>query len=204
MKIMYVLDSLGTGGAERSTADLWYYLRSRGIEPTIVVLRNRKEGIEKEILQQGFEVFFLKGKGIVSQCYELTRLIKKIKPNIVHSILFKSNLRVRLCRLRAKFIHIESLVNCTYDRIRLKDPRISVLSFYYYKYLDHFTAGLTDKFLAITETVKTHYMDEQGIPEKKIDVLYRGRAENPFLHQRETLRNTYRKELGLPEDSILI
>jgi glycosyltransferase involved in cell wall biosynthesis len=204
MKILYVLDSLGTGGAERSTADLWYYLRSRGIEPTIIVLGNRKEGIEKEILQQGFEVFFLKGHGFASQCFQLARLIKENKPDIVHSILFKSNLRVRLSRLKTKFIHVESLVNCTYDRVRLKDPRISSLSFYYYKYLDHFTAGLTDKFLAITETVKTHYVSELNIPEKKIDVLYRGRAENPFLHERDALRIAYRRELGLAEDTLLV
>ena len=204
MKILYVLDSLGTGGAERSTADLWYYLRSKGLEPTIVVLRHRTEGIEKEILQKGFQVFFLKGKGIASQCSELSLLIKKIKPNIVHSILFKSNLRVRLCRLRTKFIHVESLVNCTYDRVRLKDPRISILSFYYYKYLDHFTSVLTDKFLAITQSVKTHYVNEQDIPKNKIDVLYRGRDENPFLPQRNELRINYRRELGLAEDTILV
>ena len=204
MKILYVLDSLGTGGAERSTADLWYYLRSKGIEPTIVVLRHRKEGIEKEILHHGFTVFFLKAQGIVSQCNELVRLIEKIKPAIVHSILFKSNLRVRLSRLRIRFIHVESLVNCTYDRVRLKDPRISVLSFYFYKYLDRITSRLTDKFLAITETVKIHYVREQRIPEKKINVLYRGRDENPFRYQRNTLRAAYHQELGLAEETILI
>ena len=204
MKIMYVLDSLGTGGAERSTADLWYYLRSKGIEPTIVVLRHRNEGIEKEILQEGFRVFFLHRRSFAAQCNELVGLIKKNRPDIVHSILFKSNLRVRFSRLRIKFIHVESLVNCTYDRIRLKDPRISFLSFYFYKYLDRITAGLADKFLAITEAVRMHYITEQSISEKKIDVLYRGRNENPFLSQRNKFRAEYHQELGLAEDTIFV
>lgn len=204
MKILYVLDSLGTGGAERSTADLWYYLQTSGVEVTIIVLKHRKEGIEKEILAQGFAVFFLEGTSVISQSLEIVRLIKKIKPDIVHSILFKSNLRVRLSRLLTKFVHVESLVNCTYDPVRLTDPRISFLSFYAHKYLDRLTASLVTQFLAITETVKIHYHDALGITQRKINVLYRGRNENSFLDQRVQLRSTYRQELGLSEQTILV
>ena len=204
MKIMYVLDSLGTGGAERSTADLWYFLRSKGIEPTIVALRHRNEGIEKEILSQGFNVFFLKGKGILTQSIELFSLIKKNNPELVHSVLFKSNLLTRFCRLRTKFIHVESLVNCTYDPVRLKDPRISILSFYAYKFLDRLTSKFVDKFLAITHTVKSHYIGELNIAESKINVLFRGRKNNLFLVQRDQLRASFHLELGLREDTIII
>ena len=59
MKILFVLDSLGTGGAERSTGDLWYFLRGEVVILRIVVLGKRKEGIEKQILAAGFDVVFL-------------------------------------------------------------------------------------------------------------------------------------------------
>src|SRR5688572_30302793 len=111
MRIMFVIDSLGTGGSERSTSFIWYYLRSiPGFEITIVVLRRRKEGIETEILKAGFQVIFLKSKGYFSQGKEIGHHIDIIKPDLVHSVLFKSNLRVRLARLTRRFLHVESLV----------------------------------------------------------------------------------------------
>lgn len=204
MTILFVIDSLGTGGAERSTADLWYFLRSRGIEPTIAVLRHRNEGIENEILGESFNVVFLKGKNILSQSIDLFKLIKRVRPDVVHSILFKSNLRTRFCRLGMKFIHVESLVNCSYDSVRLKDPRIRRFSFFAYKFLDRVTSRFVDKFLAITHTVKRHYIAELGIDESKIEVLYRGRKSNPFLAQRNHLRTLFHRELGLSEESILV
>ncbi len=204
MKILYVLDSLGTGGAERSTADLWYYLQKKEIEIFIITLGHRKQGIEEEILAAGFNVWFLKSKGIALQCNEIARLIKKIKPDIVHSILFKSNLRVRIARFLTKFIHVESLVNCSYDPVRLNDPRISSPSFYYYKNLDRFTTQLVDHFLAITETVKKHYHAQLQVPLEKIQVLYRGRNKNQFLDQRNELRLKYLRELNLPRETQLV
>ncbi len=204
MTILFVIDSLGTGGAERSTADLWYFLRSKGIEPIIAVLRHRNEGIEKEILEAGFNVTFLKGKSILPQSIQLLKVIKRNNPDIVHSILFKSNLRTRFCRLGTKFIHIEGLVNCTYDPVRLRDPRISKLSFYAYKFLDRCTTRFVQKFLAITHTVKSHYIRELGIAETKISVLYRGRKNNPYLDERNRLRTLFYRELGLSEDTLIV
>src|SRR5688500_12975039 len=99
MKILHVIDSLGTGGAERSTAEIWYYLRAKGFELSIVVLKHRKEGIEQEILREGFNVTFLSKKGVLSQALEISEYIKAQRPDIVHSTLFMSNLRVRLARL---------------------------------------------------------------------------------------------------------
>src|SRR5687768_5851891 len=124
MKILFVIDSLGTGGAERSTAEIWYYLRDQGIDLSIVVLKHRKEGIEQEILREGFKVFFLSKKGVLPQALEISKHIRTQHPDIVHSTLFMSNLRVRLARLVTKFRHVESLISCTYDPVRLTDPRI--------------------------------------------------------------------------------
>ena len=175
VKILFIMDSLGTGGAERSTADLWYFLRESGVEVKIFILSRRKEGIEVEIQKAGFNVVFLKAGNLFSQGRAIAAQVRAFQPDIVHSVLFKSNLRTRFARLTARFIHIESLVNCTYDPIRLKDPNIGKAAFYFYKYLDKFTSSLVDHFHSITETVKKHYIEVLGIREKKITVVYRGR-----------------------------
>lgn len=197
MKILFVMDSLGAGGAERSTADLWYFLRNVGVEVNIILLGHRTPGIEDEIVAAGFNTYFLSPGNVIKQSRAIVKKINEWKPDLVHSVLFNSNLRTRLARLQTKFILIESLVNCTYDTIRLKDPNVGKLAFYYYKQLDKSTAFLVDHFHSITQTVKNHYVSELGINASKITVVYRGRsagAQNPVK----------RSSLGIHDNDFLI
>lgn len=197
MKILFVMDSLGAGGAERSTADLWYFLRNAGVEVNVILLGHRAPGIEDEIVAAGFNTYFLSPGNVIRQSRAIVKKINEWKPDLVHSVLFNSNLRTRLARLQTKFILIESLVNCTYDTIRLKDPNVGKLAFYYYKQLDKSTAFLVDHFHSITQTVKNHYVSELGINASKITVVYRGRSassESPVK----------RSSLGIHDNDFLI
>ncbi|GAB3535524.1 glycosyltransferase [Pontibacter brevis] len=203
MKILFVQDSLGTGGAERSNANLWYYLRSQGVDLTIVVLEHRKEGIEQEILGEGFPVIFLKGEGLLRNSREIAAIIRAYKPTVVHSTLIRSNLRVRLAKLFASFYHVESLVNCTYDPIRLKDPRVSKAGFYLYKYIDYFSRFRgVDHSIAITHEVENHYQRELGVPRERLSVIYRGRSGNSHLGTSTVSRLKFSAELGIRQDKV--
>ncbi|MCX2745201.1 glycosyltransferase family 4 protein [Mangrovivirga sp. M17] len=205
MKILFIQDSLGTGGAERSNAHLWYYLRDKGVELKIAVLEHRKVGIEEEILKAGFDVHFVKEKDFFNQSKEIAGLIREFSPDLVHTVLFKATLRTRFAKLFTSFVHIESLVNCTYDTVRLTDSRISKKAFYFYKYLDNITGKLfTDKFIPITKVVHDHYQNELGIHPNKMNVIYRGRQENQLIQSKEKLKDKVGKELGIPEDNIII
>lgn len=204
MKVLFVIDSLGTGGAERSTADLWYFLREHDVTVKIVVLEHRREGIEKEILEAKFDVHFLRPGNFYKQVREIRMIIKSFTPDIVHSVLIRSTFRVRLARLSVKFVSVESLVNCTYDPVRLKDPNVRFLSYYFYKLIDCVTARHVDRFIAITQTVKNHYVHMLSIPEWQIQVIYRGRNSNNFLSDRDAVRVQVRTELGLMKNTLLI
>ncbi|PRY13288.1 glycosyltransferase involved in cell wall biosynthesis [Pontibacter ummariensis] len=205
MKILFVQDSLGTGGAERSNATLWYYLRAKGIAFSIVVLEHRQEGIEREIVGEGFPVIFLKQGSFLSNSREIAAIIKAYKPTVVHSTLIRSNLRVRLAKLFASFYHVESLVNCTYDPIRLKDPRVGKAGFYLYKYLDRFTRPKgVDHSIAITREVEKHYQSQQGVPKERLSVIYRGRNENSHLGSRSESRRKLQAELGVEQEKVVL
>lgn len=204
MKILFVQDSLGTGGAERSNADLWYYLRSQGMDMRIVVLEHRKEGIEKEIVGEGFPVTFLSGS-FIKNSRQIAAIIREYKPDLVHSVLIRANLRVRLAKLFTPFCHVESLVNCTYDPIRLKDPRVSKAGFYVYKYLDLITRPKgVDHSIAITKEVEKHYYNELKIPKSRLTVIFRGRNRNAYLADRPSLRTKLDVELGLEPGKVLL
>lgn len=200
MKILYVQDSLGTGGAERSNAELWYYLRQQDVEIKIVVLEHRKEGIENEILEAGFDVTFLSKGSFFSEVNQLKKLIKSYQPDLVHSSLLKSNLRVRFAKLWVKFIHVESLVNCTYASIRYNDPRVNSKVLKLYEKTDKVTQKFgVDHFISITKEVQRHYQEHFNIPDNKMSVIYRGRKPNLALSELDDFKN----QLSLPKESVI-
>lgn len=203
MKLLYVQDSLGTGGAERSNAELWYYLRDAGVQIKIVVLKHRTEGIQEEILNEGFDVSFLKPGNLISHARQISQIIKNFEPHIVHSSLFNSSMRVRMAKMFTSFYHVESLVNCFYDKARFEDPKVNSYSLRVYRQIDKYTQRGTDKFLAVTKEVKRHYEKELNIPASKIDYIYRGRKDNPFRDQKEEVSLELRRELGFDQDDLI-
>lgn len=206
MKILYVQDSLGTGGAERSNADLWSYLRDEktGVEIKIILLEHRKEGVEKEVKEQGYDINFLKPGNFFDHVIQIKQIIKEFKPDVVHSVLFKAFIRVRAVRFFSSFYHVESLVSCSYDPIRFKDPKMNNFGLTVYKYINRLTHGLgTDKFIAISREVKEHSQKHLKIPPNKITVIPRGRRINPYLKNKEQLRCEIRRSLGIPKEDLV-
>ncbi|MCH4823804.1 glycosyltransferase family 4 protein [Gramella lutea] len=205
MKILYVQDSLGTGGAERSNADLWYYLQSQpDVHLKIVVLEHRKVGIEQEILEAGFDVTFLKNGNLISQARNLAGIIEEFEPDLVQSVLFRSAIRVRLAKQFISFFHLEYIVNCSYSKIRYNDPKINNLGLSAYKYLNRYTQSKgVDHFIALTEEVKNHASNHLKIKPSKITVIPRGRSKNRFLAEKDLVHKEIREELNIDEDAIL-
>nr|WP_294776574.1 glycosyltransferase family 4 protein [uncultured Flavobacterium sp.] len=205
MKVLFIQDSLGTGGAEKSNSELWYFLRDKNISLKITVLEHRQKGIENEIVSAGFDVTFIDHQNLWQQVNSIARIIKEYQPDIVHSVLFRATLRTRLAKLKVSFFHLESLVNCTYDPIRFADPKVNKWGLYFYKFLDRITQIKgTDKFIAITNEVREHYSQQLGIPLSKIAVIYRGRKANPFLNQKAEVRQALLEELKFSPNDIIM
>jgi glycosyltransferase involved in cell wall biosynthesis len=187
MKILIVIDSLGSGGAERSTAVMVDFLRKENVEFKILCLDKKEVGVQKELLKKGYDIEFLKDKSFHNQIREIVQIIKRANFDIVHSILFRSNLRVRFARMLIKFNHIESLVNTTYSSERFNDRRVNSKLLKIYKNIDKITAKrYVDHFHSITETVKNHYIKELDLKNDLITVVYRGRK--PILEKFENKR----------------
>lgn len=176
MKILIIIDSLGGGGAERSTQVLCDFLYEQGVSFQIVCLYFYPDGFHQEMIDKGYDIRFLKEKSFLGQTKEIVGIIKEGDYDIVHSILFKSNLRTRFAKLFTKFQHLESLVNTTYSEERKLDKKVNQNLLSLYKVLDKYSAKLfVDHFHSITNTVKKHYIDHLGLNSKKITVVYRGR-----------------------------
>lgn len=181
MRILLMIDSLNSGGAESSTAVLADYLFQKKIEFQIVCLYETKGGFQKELQEKNYNIIFLKSSNFFQRVRELIGIVKKGEFTIVHSTLFRSNIIARSAKLFFDFNHIESLVSTTYSEERFRDAKVNTTALRIYKILDKYSAHyLVNHFHSISYTVKKHYITELGIDPEKITVIYRGRKPASF------------------------
>ncbi len=176
MRILIIIDSLGSGGAERSTAVLADYLFEQNIYFEILCLDKKKVGVQDQLQEKDYSIDFIENGNFIKQAKRISTIIKKGKFDIVHSILFRANIRTRFAKLFVNFYHLESLVNTTYSKERFADTKVNKKALLFYKNLDKISSKFgVNHFHSITETVKDHYVQEIGLNPEKITVIPRGR-----------------------------
>jgi len=188
MKILIVIDSLGSGGAERSTEVLADHLESQSIPFCILCLDKKDVGVQQRMQTKNYDIQFLKKANFITEVHQIAKFIKSGKFDLVHSILFRSNLRTRFAKLFVKFIHLESLVNTTYSAERFADEKVNQTLLRFYKKLDSNSASWgVDHFHSITESVKQHYIEKVGFKKEKISVIPRGRKPILASYQEKSI-----------------
>ncbi|MCM8570485.1 glycosyltransferase family 4 protein [Gramella jeungdoensis] len=205
MKIILLINSLYTGGAEFSTLTFYSWVKSStNNEVKIVCLK--KADPEYDFREFGFEsITYLNEDSFLSQLKSFNLIVEEFKPDIVHSVLFDSNLVARVSRMfKKKFKHIESLVSQTYSPYRLKDPNVSRLKLELYRCLD-FTTQIfgVDHFHSNGTTVAKHYQKKLFIDCIRITNIPRGRYPNSFLGDRHNF-NLIKEKLNVKNKIVLI
>ena len=103
-KILFVIRSLGRGGAERQLVNLALGLKGRGVSVHVAVLYGGGS-LGPELLDAEVDVHDLKksSRYDLFGCYHrLCALVKELKPGFVHGYLPESNLLVALASRRSK------------------------------------------------------------------------------------------------------
>jgi glycosyltransferase involved in cell wall biosynthesis len=207
LNILFVMDSLFTGGAEYSTLLLIEWLKLKGHDVSLVLLKDKTPSYDlAKFNLNGVRVVRLSSSSFLSRLLELRKIIIVQKPDIVHSVLTTSNFVSRCVRIfYRKFIHIESLVNQPYSAIRLNDKSLKPWKIKVLKYFDQFSHKHTvQHFHANSVSVAKHYHNEINVSEDKITVIPRGRPENLWLKQKQFLREQLIHNLGIPSDKVII
>ena len=206
ISVLFVIDGLWVGGAERSLAELLPALTERGIHPTVACFRHREEGVEHEVLDQGITVRFLDVDGYRRQIVALRRLLRELRPRIVHSTLFRSNLVTRLAAIGLPVLVVSSLTNTMYSRARAADPNVKRWRALILKLIDRLTGRtLVDHFHAVSEAARDEAEQVLGIPRAKITVARRGRDPRRLGEPSEARRVRVRQQLGIgPSADVLL
>jgi glycosyltransferase involved in cell wall biosynthesis len=207
LKLLYVINSLGAGGAERSLAEMLPYFQQADVSPLIACFGHTKQGVEAQVLQQGFNVRFLGDNGsLPARMRALHQLIRAEQPHIVQTTLFDADVIGRLANIGKGSRVLTSLVNTSYDPIRLQDPRVNAKKLRVARLIDAWTARLlTEHFHAITHAVKESAVQTLGISPKRVTVIERGRDPKRLGSNSLERRQEARRLLGVEDgDEVLL
>ena len=202
MRILLVIDSFFTGGAEFSTLELFNYLKEKNVVIQICKLKKMSPEYTPETFHLTNDCIVTLPNGtFLQKRIALKKIIYQFKPDIIHSVLFNANVLVRSIRVfDSSFVHIESLVNHTYSENRLQEKGVTKFKLEGYRILDRITSVLgTDHFHPNGYSVAKHYHEKLGIHQKKMTVVHRGRDIKKY----EVLPFN-RKEIGIDEDKIIL
>jgi glycosyltransferase involved in cell wall biosynthesis len=199
VRVLVLINSLYTGGAEYSTLLLYGWLKRKGYAVKLVCCKKASPAYDPALF--GFEhAHYLAGNSFYAKRKELKAIIREFKPDIVHSVLFDANIMARSIRIFGHtFTHVESLVNETYSQHRLLEPGVTAFKLNVYKLLDYVTQRFgVDHFHANSQTVADHYHKHLFISSARITVIPRGRECNPKVGDSDN-RKRVREKLGTGE-----
>ena len=204
MRTIHLINGLGTGGAERSLAEIVRRFPALGIQPTVVCLNRRQEGVEAQVIAAGVDVRFLEAAKFIPRVRELRTVLWSVKPTVLHTTIFEADVLGRLAAIRSTPV-LTSLVNTSYGPERLADPNVKPHRLRAVQALDALTAhALTARFHAITEAVKAAAMRDLRLNEAKISVVPRGRDPQRLGLRSVTRRASVRAALGIDSQTQVV
>ncbi len=186
-----VLTGLFPGGAEKIALELTRFLLKQGQEVAVVSLLREPSGPDRAIVdafgQLGVRIFFLNlTKKTPYRIFSLLGVIRREKPDIVHSHLMHANLCTRFARLFRNF----RLVNTIH--IAEKRPGTG-----YFFRLDRLTFFLCDAYTAVSEAAARFHEKRCGFPEGTIQVIYNG--SDPVTPASGELVSRVKREWGIAD-----
>jgi glycosyltransferase involved in cell wall biosynthesis len=193
MKILYVITSTTTGGAEKILLSLLENIDKRKVTPVGVISLKPLGKIGKKIKKLGIEVISFDSGYIPSpgQIGRLKREIERLKPDAVHAFLYRA---IQFCRLVKRDLNFPLI----------SSPHMNYVGRnFLFNFIDRKLSRLDD--LVICESFSSaHFLtDYQKYPCSRIRVVYNAIDTDKWSFSK-VLRDEKRKFLELSQDDRLI
>jgi glycosyltransferase involved in cell wall biosynthesis len=199
MTIMFLIRSLGPGGAERQLTNLAKGLQQSGHHVVVVTFYSGR-WLEDELTDSGVTVRSLNKRGrwdIANAAWRFLRLVREVRPTILHSYLSTAN----LLSLLSKLFHPSLRV--------VWGVRASNVDFLVYDWFTKFSfscecllSNAADLIIS-NSIVGRDYHVAQGFPARKLIAIHNGIDIDCFKRD-EQAGAAVRQELGLEDDDIVI
>lgn len=182
MKILHIINSLNTGGAEKLVMDTLPLFEKRGITIDLALLNAQKAPFYEKLIQNFDGNIYQFSCGSVYNPLHIFRLIPLLKKyDIIHAHLFPVQYFLVLAKIlsfsKTKLIFTE---HSTSNR-RMQNPK--------FKRIDQFIYKHYIKIVCITQEVKNELEKCLNIPENKLKVIQNGidiskiKEQNPYKRE---------------------
>lgn len=204
-KILYILDTFETGGAEKSLLDI--AIQNKAVESVFVTLYKGNQ-LAEAAQQAGIKVISLNRteKYAFGKIVQLLKpIFQEEKPDLIHATLFRADIVSRKIKRYFKIPLVSSLVNNSYiDERYQKLSLLGKLKLYYIQRYDALTAKKVDYFISNSQTIKESNAKALGLSLEKIKVIFRGRDLSKFLSLSEEQLLKTKQELNVQENQVTL
>jgi glycosyltransferase involved in cell wall biosynthesis len=165
IKILYVITSLGLGGAEKLLLDYVKRLNSEKYSFYICCFRDKPDDLIGEISKYA-EVtnFRISNKFNPIVIRHLIKLINQVQPDIIHTHLFQPRFYTTIAHL---FTRRGILIAHKHNSVNIRKHNVFI-------FLEMLSIIFNQKVIAISQSVKQSLIKYEFVPEKKIDVIHNG------------------------------
>ena len=183
MKVLFTLDTLRGGGTENSLLHLLPHF-SEASQCTVCYFYPPHD-LKEAFAKAPCELVFLNLKGSYSffqGIQQLKKLVTDQKYDIIVTSLYRSGIMSRMVGLLTGVPVIDTMVNDSYGAEKRKEFKgLQVVKFQMVYLLDRITAFVPKMWLSNSKYLARVLGTALGIPQQKIQVLYRGRATSKLV-----------------------
>jgi glycosyltransferase involved in cell wall biosynthesis len=202
VRILYLIDSLAAGGAERSLAAMAPAYADRDLRLTVGYLHERP-GVRAELEAAGATARSLEGRGGMAGAVRRARgLLAATRPDLVHTTLFEADLVGRVAAGRLPVV--TSLVNDAYGATQAGAPGLARWKLGAARLLDAASARRVVRFHAISGHVAELMAARLRLPRERIEVVPRGRDPVALGARSAARRAAARAALGVEAGAPLL
>jgi len=164
IKIVYIINSLALGGAEKLLLNICRFIDKEKFEVFVCTVNGGGPLLDEfEKLDITLKIFQKKSKLGLNVIGQIYRFLKEIKPQIVHTHLFAGDTWGRIAAIFAKIpIIIVTEHNLNLDEGFIKKLIKLILSWF------------TDKIIAVSGGVRDYSIKIEKIKADKLEVIYNG------------------------------
>lgn len=206
MRVLYLIDTLETGGTEKSLREILSCFRET---ESVLCHVYPGETLKRACEDAGIRVISLNIPGKYSFCRAIRavrNVIREVRPDLIHTALFRSDIIGRFSGKMSGVPLIGSFVNDSYALERKKfltqQERLKLMCVHM---LDAATVPLVTHFTANSMAVKRSNCDALRVSPERVDVINRGRDSAAFTGMGGKETSALRTSLGLGDaDRVLL
>jgi glycosyltransferase involved in cell wall biosynthesis len=203
LHVVQMIDSLASGGAERSLAELAPHLVQGGVRLSVVLLHDRP-GMAPQMREAGASVQVLDGATRPAWLRSAWTLLRTTRPDLVHTTLFDADVVGRVAAHLTRVPVVSSIVNMAYGPEHLAEANLWGAKVRAAQLADLSTARLVERFRAVSAGAKEAGVQRLRIPAERIEIIPEGRDAAGLGKRTPQRRAAARAELGITDEPLVL